>query len=93
MLERQNAELQETIEARKVQITEEKAWELLKIAEEIVIGRGKKSQNFKPSSKNKAEILSNCLGRTGTLRAPTLKIGKMFLVGFNEEMYDNYLGK
>ena len=93
VFDKQDIKIQETVEARKVQITEEKAWELLKLAEEIVIGRGKKSQNFKPSAENKAEILNNCLGRTGNLRAPTLKIGKMFIVGFNEDMYDNYLGK
>lgn len=91
MFDRQGTIIQETVEARKEKITEEKAWELLKIAEEIVIGRGKKSQKFKPSAENKAEILSNCLGSSGNLRAPTLKIGKIFIVGFNDDMYDNYL--
>ena len=93
MFDRQGTEIEETVEARKVQITDDKAWELLKIAQEIVVGRGKKSQSFKPSTENKAEILSNCLGRTGNLRAPTLKIGKIIIVGFNEDMYDNYLDK
>ena len=88
-----DTEVKEAVEARKVQISDEKAWELLKAAKEIVVGRGKKSQSFKPSTENKAEILSNCLGRTGNLRAPTLKIGKMIIVGFNEEMYNNYLNK
>jgi len=93
VFDKQDIEIQETVEARKVPIPNDKAWELLKTAREIVVGRGKKSQNFKPSTANKAEILSNCLGRTGNLRAPTLKRGKMFLVGFNEDMYDNYLCK
>ena len=93
VFDKHDTEIEEAVEARKVQITDEKAWELLKVAKEIVVGRGKQSQSFKPSAENKAEILSNCLGRTGNLRAPTLKIGKMFIVGFNEDMYDNYLGK
>ena len=93
MFDRKGTEIQETVEGRKVQISDDKAWELLKVAKEIVVGRGKKSQNYTPSKQNKAEILSNCLGRTGNLRAPTLKIGKMIIVGFNEDMYDNYLDK
>jgi hypothetical protein len=28
------------------------------------------------------------LGPTGNLRAPTLKVGKTLLVGFNEEAYE-----
>jgi hypothetical protein len=93
VFDKQGTEIKEAVEARKVQITDEKAWELLKVANEIVVGRGKKSQTFKPSTENKAEILNNCLGRTGNLRAPTLKIGNMIIVGFNEEMYENYLTK
>ncbi len=93
MFDKHKTEIKEVVEARKVQINDEKAWELLKVAKEIVVGRGGKSQSFNPSTENKAEILSNCLGRTGNLRAPTLKIGKLIIVGFNEEMYNNYLNK
>jgi hypothetical protein len=91
VFDKHDTEVKETVEARKVQITDEKAWELLKVANEIVVGRGKKSQTFKPSTENKAEILNNCLGRTGNLRAPTLKVGNMIIVGFSEKMYENYL--
>ena len=91
MFDKQNIEIMEKVEARKMQITDENAWELLKNAREIIVGRGKKSQNFTPSAKSKAEILSNCLGRTGNLRAPTLRIGDRYIVGFNEDMYSKYV--
>ena len=33
------------------------------------------------------EQLKLMLGPTGNLRAPTLRLGKTLVVGFNEEMY------
>lgn len=38
------------------------------------------------------ELLKLMLGRSGTLRAPTLRRGKTLLVGFNEDAYDVTLG-
>jgi len=36
-------------------------------------------------------LLSHLIGPTGNLRAPTAKVGKMLIVGFNEEAYQKYL--
>ncbi len=44
--------------------------------------------NAKPDDKTLAELM---LGPTGNLRAPTLKIGKTLVVGFNEEIYSKSL--
>ena len=85
--------IQETADARKEQVADEQAWKLLQSAEEIVVGRGKKFLSFKPTAENKTEILTNCLGRTGNLRAPAIRIGKKYIVGFTEDMYAQYLGK
>lgn len=93
MFDKQGTEITEQVDARKQQITEINAWELLKGAQEIIVGRGKKYLSFKPSEAAKPEILANCLGRTGNLRAPALKIGKMIIIGFNEDMYAKYLGR
>jgi len=39
-----------------------------------------------------AEIMSKfLLGPTGNLRAPTIRVGKTLLVGFNEESYKKVL--
>lgn len=32
------------------------------------------------------------LGPTGNLRAPTLRVGKKLIVGFNQEMYEEIFG-
>ena len=92
MFSDQGTLIKESVDARKLKIENEEAWELLKEASEIVVGRGKKYLNFKPTAENKSDILSNCLGRTGNLRAPALKVGKRFIIGFNEDMYATYLG-
>jgi hypothetical protein len=34
-----------------------------------------------------AEVVEKMLGPTGNLRAPTARVGKVTLVGFNEEAY------
>ena len=39
-----------------------------------------------------AELLSLLLGRSGKLRAPTLRIGGTVLVGYNEQMMQGLLG-
>lgn len=83
--------IRETVEARKVKISEDRAWDMLGRAEEIVVGRGGTFIVLHPSQNSRQEILDHCLGRTGTLRAPVLKIGKRFLVGFNRDMYESYL--
>ena len=37
-------------------------------------------------------VLALVIGPTGNLRAPTARIGKTLVVGFNEEMYRELLG-
>ncbi|MBW1883097.1 MAG: hypothetical protein JRJ58_06185, partial [Deltaproteobacteria bacterium] len=42
---------------------------------------------FKAAEKDSREAIEAMLGPTGNLRAPTLRVGKTVLVGFNEEIY------
>ena len=93
MLDREKTVIKQTIDARKEPVTEKSAWGLLQDAQEIIVGRGKKHLSFKPSAANKTEILQNCLGRTGNLRAPALKISNKYIIGFTEDMYEKYLAK
>jgi arsenate reductase-like glutaredoxin family protein len=66
--------------------------EALKLAQdvnELYVMKGSKIVHVdlrkdKPDSDTLAGML---LGPTGNLRAPTLKVGKTLLVGFNEEAY------
>ncbi len=80
------------VDARKKVIKTEGAWEILKEAETLHVGRGKKTVVFTPDVKSKEEILKVSLGRTGNLRAPTLRVGKALYVGYNDEMYRELIG-
>ncbi len=74
-------------DARKNVIKADGAWDIFAKAETLSVGRGKKVQTFVPDEADKEEILKVCLGRTGNLRAPTVKMGTSVYVGFNEAMY------
>lgn len=91
MFDRESIEIGQAVDARKEKIEGDDAWKLLSASEEIVVGKGKKSIVFTPADDNREEILKVSLGRTGNLRAPTLKIGKRMLVGYNDDMYNSYL--
>lgn len=82
----------EIVDARKKVIQAEGAWELFQGAGSLHVGRGKKTLLFTPDATTKEEILKVSLGRTGNLRAPTLRVGKRFYVGYNEEMYRELIG-
>ena len=47
--------------------------------------------DLKKDGLSEDEIMKLVLGPTGNLRAPTLRVGKTLVVGFNEEMYDSVL--
>jgi len=44
---------------------------------------------YDPASADMDEVVQKSTGRTGNLRAPTLKVGNTLYVGFNEEMYSS----
>ncbi len=91
MFNEKGVSIKEITEARKQKIAGDDAWKILGSAEEVVVGKGKKFQVLHPSTDSSEDILKVSLGRTGNLRAPTLKIGKRMVVGFNEEMYRKYI--
>ena len=80
------------VDARKKVIKTDAAWDILKDGDSLHVGRGKKTVLYTPDADTKDEILKVSLGRTGNLRAPTLRIGKKLYVGYNEEMYKELLG-
>ena len=60
-----------------------------------MVAKGKKrvDLDLKKDKPTEDEVLKLILGPTGNLRAPTLLVGKTMLVGFQEEMYQDVLGK
>ncbi len=92
MLERNNLSPAQIVDARKEPLAGEEAWQLLASAREIVVAKGKNALVFDPKAAGKDEILGQALGRTGNLRAPTLRLGDRLLVGFNDSLYSQFSG-
>ena len=82
--------MNEVADARKASLAEEEAWQVLAAAREIVVAKGKKHLVFDPRRDSREMILKETLGRSGTLRAPTLRIGDRLLVGYNDDMYAQF---
>jgi hypothetical protein len=80
--------------ANKVKLGAGDALKVVMAASIIHVARGKKVVTFDMKKKppGKEELLRQILGPTGNLRAPTIRKGKIVLVGFNEELYAGVFG-
>ncbi len=58
----------------------------------VIVAKGKRVSEFKPGGKAGKDVVDAMLGPTGTLRAPTIRMGKTVIVGWNEEVYRAKLG-
>ena len=61
---------------------------------QLLVAKGKKvvELDLKKDKPSQEEILKLILGPTGNLRAPTLKVGKKLVIGFDETMYKSVFG-
>ena len=61
---------------------------------QLLVAKGKKvvELDLKKDKPSQEEILKLILGPTGNLRAPTLKVGKKLVIGFDETMYKGVFG-
>ena len=82
-----NIEVEEQVNAARDTISGEDVWELVSGGSRIVVAQNKKILEFDPQKDDKADIIACVSGRTGNLRAPTLRIGSTYYVGINEELY------
>jgi len=64
---------------------------MLKDASSIAIAKGKKVQNFSSTTAEKEEVLKHAMGPSGNLRAPTYRVGDRFVIGFNAELYEDWV--
>ena len=81
------------MDTRKSPITGEAALAVTRDVDEIWVARDTKAVHvdLRKSRPGKAELLGLLLGPTGGLRAPTLRVGRTLLVGFNEDAYARVL--
>ncbi len=84
----------EIVDAKKSTKSAEDALDLAREVDEIYAAKGKKLVHIdmrreKPDADALKAVL---LGPTGNLRAPTLRVGRTLLVGFDPESYRRVLG-
>jgi arsenate reductase-like glutaredoxin family protein len=67
---------------------------LLDGANELVSAKGRKVErvDLRKGKPDKATLTRLMIGPSGNLRAPTLRVGKTILVGFDEEAYQKVFG-
>jgi len=81
----------EEVNAAKDTLKIDGVWDLLGAAEKIYVTSGKKILEFNPETADREELLKRVTGRTGNLRAPALRRGDVFYVGYNDEMYETLI--
>lgn len=82
------------VDAKKKTMSAKQALALATQVDEIIATKGKHVVHLdlrreKPAPETLKSLL---IGPSGNLRAPTLRIGKTLLVGFDEEAYRKLLG-
>jgi arsenate reductase-like glutaredoxin family protein len=82
------------VDARKTRMGEDEALKLAGQVDEIFATRGTKvvHLDLKKDKPDKDTLIALLIGPSGNLRAPTLKVGKKLLVGFDEDAYAQVLG-
>lgn len=67
---------------------------MLEGADELYVAKGRKTVHvdLKKDRPDDEELLSLLLGRSGKLRAPTMRTGGKVIVGFNSELLETTLG-
>ena len=86
--------VRETVDGKKVKIAPAEALELLAGVSRLVAMRGRSvtAVDLKSDRPDDDTLLGLMIGRTGHLRAPTIRVGKTLLIGFNAEVYQQMLG-
>ena len=84
----------EEIDARKERYGADDAIALLKGMSRLLVAKGKKVTrvDLKKERPDDKTLVALMLGPTGNLRAPTMKVGKTLLIGFNDELYQEVFG-
>jgi len=83
--------IRDAVDAHTVRMDGAAAWEMLGKAAKITVAKGKTVSSLKPRQEGKEAILKQVMGPSGNLRAPTLRVGDAFVVGFHPDFYQQWL--
>ena len=81
--------IRETVNAAKERYGEGDLMKVLGDASRVVVAKGKKVVVFDLANDppKKAELVKACLGPSGNLRAPAIRKGKTWMIGFHPDSY------
>lgn len=84
----------EEVDARKVRYDADAALELLKGMSTLIVAKGRNVTrvDLKKNRPDDQELIALLIGPTGNLRAPTMKIGRTVLVGFQPDAWAEIFG-
>jgi arsenate reductase-like glutaredoxin family protein len=82
------------VDAKKNTMSAKQALALAKQVDEIIATKGKQvvHLDLRKEKPDPGTLKSLLIGPSGNLRAPTLRIGRTLVVGFDEEAYRSLLG-
>lgn len=84
--------IRETVDAKKSVVDGKAALALLRSAETVHVAKGARVVTFRMKSAPPSDDdLAVAIGPTGNLRAPTMRVGKVMIVGFSEAVLDEVL--
>ena len=63
---------------------------LAKAASKVIVAKGKKVTEF-AGGKAGRDVIEAMLGPTGNLRAPTYRAGDDYVIGFNDDLYNQWI--
>jgi hypothetical protein len=90
-MEARGMTVRETVDARKTRFEETDLEELFSSAKEVVVAKGKKTLRFAVGDEmDWSAFAGEALGRSGNLRAPTVRVGKRMLVGYSDGVWEEF---
>ena len=83
-----NLQAENRTDARKEKLEAAAVWDLMGNAKQIIVAKGQRVETFLPTEDTQESILKAVMGRSGSLRAPTIQSGDVFFVGYNNALYE-----
>lgn len=64
---------------------------MLKSAKAVSIAKGKMFERFYPAEAGRETVMKKAMGPSGNLRAPAYRVGGEYVIGFNDDLYTEWL--
>ena len=81
--------IRETVNATKQRYGDKDLMKVLGDATRVIVAKGQKTVEFDLAKDPpaKADLIKACLGPSGNLRAPAIRKGKTWVIGFHADTY------